>query len=158
MDRRGRIALAAAALLLLLSGCFSGRARTGLLHRWTDAEPVAARMYFDGADGTERTQPLPPQQLAELVDMLENMKYRTHAFHTDYFWYGRCGLEIELSDGTFWIYDGTYAELRSASMTESAERDKKLRGAFVEILDGEYWERVLPFFPEAADAPLFASW
>ena len=98
MDRRGRIALAAAALLLLLSGCFSGRARTGLLHRWTDAEPVAARMYFDGADGTERTQPLPPQQLAELVDMLENMKYRTHAFHTDYFWYRRCGLEIELSD------------------------------------------------------------
>ncbi len=155
MNRKRRAAAAAAlALFLLLTGCFGRRERTGLLRRWDCGTPVSARFYVKGGV----VQELPAGMLSELVTELDTMKFKTHGFHTDYYWHGQFGIELTLDDGTFWNYDGTCAELRSVSITESTDNEYKIRKEFIEITDADFWDTMEQFFPEIANTGILGSW
>ncbi len=132
---------------LLLTGCFGGgRVKTDITKYDGCAVPVSARFYLSGADRTYTVEELPPEKLPELMKALDDLHYKTHGFHTDYFWAGQYGVELTLEDGTFWNYDGTRVEHRSVSITESRDMETRIAGTFTDLVESDFWAALRPFF------------
>ena len=158
MNGKRRLVLLCTALALLLTGCFGGREKTNITKYSGCAEPVSARFYYGGYSGEKNIEELPPNQLSALVGDLDAMTYKTHMFHTDYYWAGQFGLELTLADGTFWNYDGTKLELRKVSITESRDNENRIAGAFVEITGGDFWETISKYFDATAEMKPMGTW
>ncbi len=142
---------------LLLTGCTS-RPKTGITHHWDCGTPVAARFYWDGRSENVPSEELPSDRVAELVSTLDAMEYRTHGFHSDYYWHGVFGIELELDDGTFLDYDGTCLELRSVSILQSSDNETQLHKEFVEMTGGDFWEVMGTFFEAVNETPVLGTW
>jgi hypothetical protein len=146
-------AVAAAVLAIILTlaccGCTMSVSKP-LTAYYGEGTVVAARYYSGGMDGY-LTEELPAEQLAALTETLDAMELRYHFFHTDYYWGDRFGIELERADGTFLTYDGTELGLRDASMANGgAASEHELKGEFVEVTNGSFWEAMAPFFPSTA--------
>ena len=154
--KRNRFLALLCAAALLLTGCFGGREKTNITRFRDCAEPVSARFYYGGAE--KQIEELPPERLSDLVADLDAMTYKTHGFHTDYYWAGQFGLELTLADGTFWNYDGTKLELRKVSITESRDNENRIAGAFAEITGGDFWETISKYFDATAEMKPMGTW
>ena len=147
-----------AAGVLLLHGCtFSGTpgwtTEKTLTNYYSDADVVAARFYI--RDGLSyRFEELSSDRISELVEKLDSMELTYHFFHTDYFWGGQYGVELDLSDGTFLTYDGTRLDLRSRSRKDPDDDGTDLQGGFLEVTNCTYWDEMAAFFPSVKDESL----
>lgn len=138
------ILLALAVLAASLCGCTSAE-KTGITRHFGKTEVTGARLYVK--DGDEyKIEELGADKLGELAKALDALTYKTYGFHTDYFWGGRYGLELSLSDGTYWTYDGTCLQHLKASVTEDPTMEQRLDKTFADITEGEFWQTVTPFF------------
>ena len=142
------------AAVLLLSGCFGGTVKTGLLSRWDCGTPLAARFFSLSGDGQRHTLELDPSRLEDLTQTLDAMTYKTHGFHTDYFWGGQFGIELDLEDGRIWRYDGTRMELYAAA---PGPEDRPVNSSFVEVTGEDFWETMKDFFPDLDKYRVFSS-
>ena len=115
------------------------------------AAPVSARFYLGAGRGEPTVEELPPEKLPELIEALDKLTYKTHGFHTDYFWAGQYGVELTLDDGTFWNYDGTRVEHRRVSIIESLNEQNKISGTFTDLTDCSFFDAVRPFFEAAKE-------
>ena len=157
MKRRRTLALLCA-VLVLLTGCFGGKDKTNITKYRGCAAPVSARFYYGGNSDEKHIEELPADRLSDLIADLDAMSYKTHFFHTDYFWAGQFGLELTLADGTFWNYDGTELELRRVSITQTRDEANRITGDFVEITEGDYWETISKYFESAAEMEPMGTW
>ncbi len=144
--KRKRILALICVTLLFLTGCFGKKVRTDITKYDDCAAPVSARFYLGGAGDAEKIEELPPEKLPALIEALDQLSYTTHSCHTDYFWAGQYGVELTLADGTFWNYDGTRVEIRSVSITKSRDEKSRIAGTFTDLVDGDFWGAVRPFF------------
>ena len=143
---------------LLLSGCFGSREKQDLLGLWKMGTPVSARFYTSFAEKDKQVEELDASRLSELTERLEGMHYKTHGFHTDYYWGGKFGVELTLDDGTFWFYDGTSLQLRSVSILESYENADQLHKSFVEVTDCDFWVVMQEFFSSIDRNMILGGW
>ena len=148
------------ALTLLLTGCF-GSTSTGLLKHWECGKVTAARFYtyFNENGEGPLVEELPADRLEELAETLDSMKYKYHLGHTDYYWGGKFGIELELEDGTYWRYDGTHLERSKVPFQDQDKTDERpMRSSFVEVVECDFWKIMEDFFPAVKDSPLMGSW
>lgn len=157
---------AAAAVLILMLAAFCGSSAClkgvpvskKLTEYYSGSRIVAARFYSRSGEDGYFIEELPAESLPALAEKLGEMKLSRHSFHTDYFWGGTFGIELEYEDGTFVTYDGTKALHRSASMKDSAESDKNLgSGDFLEVTNLDFWDEMKPFFPSAENFGVHSS-
>lgn len=147
------IVLLLAALMAACLGCtFEGRKTSKKLPSFYTSSPVVSARFYTFEDGGERVfYELDGSRLEAFVSTLNGMELKTHSFHPDYFWAGRYGVELTYEDGTFMTYDGTCAVHRSASMSEDDGNEAKLSRGFIEVSNCEFWEEMLPFFPQVGE-------
>ena len=119
-----------------------------------DSQVIAARFYEHYADDFS-FEDLPEEKLPDLVNTLDSMKLKSHAFHTDYYWSGQFGIELTLNDGNFLTYDGTRLTLQSSAVDEST--DSEIRSTFIEVTNCEFWDEMRSFFPSIGDRG-FPAW
>ena len=141
-------------LALLLSAC-TGGVSTGITHHWDCGAPVSARFYYAGGD---EVMELPADRLEELVRTLDAMEYKTHGFHSDYFWHGQYGIELVLDDGTYLDYDGTCLEQRSVSMLKATGSETQLHKSYVEVTNCDFWEVMDSFFEIVGESHASTNW
>ena len=159
MKRRIHVLLAGMLICcLLLTGCFGGRERQDLLSVYKMGTPVSARFYTSFAEEGKQVEELDSSRLPELTERLQSMHYKTHGFHTDYYWSGKFGVELTLDDGSFWFYDGTSLQLRSASILESNGNETRQSSTFVEVTDCDFWAVMQEFFPSIDRNMIMGSW
>ncbi len=145
-------------LSLTLSGCFKSKEKQGLLSAFKMGKPVSARFYTSFAEEDKQVEELDSSRLGALTETLERFHYKTHFFHTDYYWDGRFGIELSLDDGTFWIYDGTLMKHTTVSILDKQTEPKLLDRDFVEVTDADFWETMREFFPSINPGMLLGSW
>ncbi len=123
--------------------------RDKTLTTYFDDEKIIAARYYTRTEDQDRYQidELPVGQLSALTKKLNSMELVYRSFHTDYFWGGQYGIELERLDGRYLTYDGTRLELRSVSVREGFRSDDTLKGAFLEVSNCDFWEEMKPFFP-----------
>ena len=145
-------------LTLLLTGCFG--TSTGLLRHWECGKVVSARFYtyFNETAAGPLIEELPEDQVEALADALDNMEYKYHLGHTDYYWGDKFGIELTLEDGTYWRYDGTCLERSKVSFLDRDQEETPMRRSFVEVVGGNFWKEMQNFFPATKDTPLMISW
>lgn len=144
----------------LFSGTSSGssKKKKALTDYYGESTVVAARYYSQGED-VYYYEELPEDQLPALVEKLDSMEYKYHFFHTDYFWGGQMGIELDLEDGNHITYDGTKIELRSESrVIDGDDPDNDLKSDFLEITNCSFWEEMAPFFPSINPTAVFSTW
>ena len=157
MKKYGRFMTLGCFLLLLglnLYGCilFDGATDKKLLSYYDEEPLTAARFYTRAEDGSMNLEELPTKKLSDLTKTLDSMELTYHSFHTDYFWGGQFGIELERRDGTFLTYDGTLLSLRSCSVKEGYSTDDTIRSSFLEVTNCEFWEEMEGFFPSVKEA------
>ena len=166
MKRIIAVIMFAALSLLLFSGCtglFEGTETNKKIPTYYTKSPVvAARYYWKAFDEENQTDyiaasELPADKLEALVAALNGMELKHHSFHTDYFWGGRYGIELEYEDGTFMTYDGTKAEYRGVSVKDSMDSEARSSSDFLEVTNLEFWTEMKNFFPEIVPEDM-ASW
>lgn len=147
------LVLLLAAVMALSLGCtFEGRKTNKKLPALYTSSPVVSARFYTSEGGSGRVfYELDENLLEAFVNTLNGMELKTHSFHTDYFWAGRYGVELSYEDGTFMTYDGTCAVHRSASMSEDDSYDAKLMRGFIEVSNCDFWEEMLPFFPQVGE-------
>ena len=159
MKRRIRVLTAfVLACCLLLSGCFGGREKQGLLSVYKMGNPVSARFYTSFAEEGKQVEELDSSKLPELTERLQSMHYKTHAFHTDYYWGGKFGVELTLDDGTYWSYDGTLVKHSSRSLVDREAEERVLGRSFVEVTDCDFWSVMQEFFPSIDRNMIMGGW
>ena len=152
-------------LPVLLCGCCIGcmmlsshKESKKLLTYYSDSPVIAARYYSKGGSGYNISE-LPADKLEALVQTLDSMELKYHFFHTDYFWGGQFGIELELEDGTFLTYDATELELRRSSIREEAEyKEYHIRSDFLEVTNCDFWEEMKKFFDFGPAIPYGSGW
>ncbi len=138
-------------ILATQAGCFGDESST-LTTYFGDSTVVAARYYVSWDRENYESEELPADRIDDLVEKLDSMKLKKHGFHTDYFWGGVYGIELELEDGNYITYDGTKLELRSASrVQDNNNSENNLRSTFFEVTDCNYWNEMKAFFPSIDD-------
>ena len=158
MKRRILSLLLASVLLASLCGCF-GTSSTGLLKKWDCSQPIAARFYYMDENRALTAQELDPARVDALAQTLDAMRCKSHFGHTDYFWAGRFGIELTLSDGSYWSYDGTCMKLHSASVLDEEDGGESLHyDAYVEVTGCDFWDAMAEFFPAVNDVGVSTSW
>ena len=156
-----------AASLFLLCGCGlcfgvmnaagSSTSKKTLTTYYGNSKVIAAR-YFQSGGGEEMTsEELPAEKLDKLVETLDSMKLKGHLFHTDYYWGGQFGIELDLEDGTYLTYDGTMLEHRSTSILTDKGSGKPITSNFLEVTNCEFWEEMKPFF-STINENMISSW
>ena len=115
---------------------------------YSNSEIVSVTYYYRESDGY-RTERLDDDKLDEFVDELGSMKIETGGL-MDYYWGESFGIEMELEDGTYMIYDGTKLEMFEKShFDEDFSYDDKIRNKsdFVHVADYDFWEFAKEYFP-----------
>lgn len=144
------IALTLACLCAMLAGgcfCFSneGVSISDKLTSYYDDTPVAAARFFTrNAEGGYEIEELDKARLPELIEKLDSMSLSRHSFHTDYFWGGQYGIELEYGDGAFMTYDGTKAGYYNASVNDPDAQQQ--RSTFLEVTNADFWGVMEEFF------------
>lgn len=161
MKKAIRITLAAlliCAVCAAFCGCLGSYETTKKLTGYYTQSPVKAaryyQKYYENEQDVYRADELDPSLLPALAAKLDEMALTHHGFHTDYYWGGRFGLELEFEDGTFMTYDGTKAEYRSKSMLDGGDAsENRLSSDFLEVTNMSFGEAVGEFFEAAIDKP-----
>ena len=158
--------LLTAVLLLSVCGCTSSTAKK-IPTYFTDSPIVAARFYYFLSQDEEYnaeylTEELDPDRIGALTDRLNSMDLIRHGFHTDYYWAYKMGVEMELADGTYLLYDGTklvHSRLPVEGSYKSHDNETILGKDFLEVSNCDYWEEMTEFFPSMKDHELYTtSW
>ena len=134
--------------LLTLTGCLFSRSPSNgktLANYFEESAVVAARYYCKESDGSYFVEELPEDRLKEFISAIESIDFSTYRFHTDYYWDGRFGIELELENGNFVTFDGTKLSLRSASRL--SEESETVRSVFAEVKDLDFLKEMARFFP-----------
>ena len=161
MKKRIRTLIAALLIFAVcasLCGCLGSYESTKKLTSYYTQSPVKAarfyQQYYEDEQYVYRADELDPSQLPALTEKLDSMALTHHGFHTDYYWGGRFGLELEFEDGTFMTYDGTKAEYRSKSMLDGGDDSaNRLSSDFLEVTNMSFSEELGKFFEAAKDRP-----
>ena len=164
-SNQSRIMLFASVLVMIsvtFCGCitlFEGsETNKKLVSYYGEHSVTGARFYMDDyASDDMITEELQSDRVQELVEKLESMKLKYHAFHTDYFWGGKYGVELDLDDGTYLRYDGTKLEHYGVSVKNKSTSADMIKGCFLEVTDCEFWEEMSRFFTTVVPEEL-ASW
>lgn len=138
--------LASVLAVLCLAGCFGSREKP-LTDYFHGGEVLSARYYCRDTDGGYYTEELDPAQIPAMLDRMGSMDVQRYSFHTDYFWGGRFGIELEMEDGTFICYDGTRLIRQSVPMTSQADEVRYYDRVFLEVTNCDFWEAMRDFFP-----------
>ena len=146
------------ALVVSLYGCtfmLQGSPTKQKLPSYYDEESVvAARFFTRTSDEPPILEELPQEKLTALTEKLNRMELTYHAFHTDYFWGGQFGIELERQDGTFLTYDGTLLSLRKRSVKDGYATEDTLKCTFLEVTNCDFWKEMESLFPSVKDAHL----
>lgn len=115
---------------------------------YSDSEVVSVRYYTREADGY-RFEYLDAGRLDEFVDDLNSMELETGGM-MDYYWGGSFGIEMELEDGTYLIYDGTRIELLSRRIDDNSVSGRgtiKGKSDYAYVMNYDFWEVMKGYFP-----------
>ena len=132
-----------------LSGCFllTPSKPKKLTTYFSDSEVVSVRYYYMTDEGNYRFEELDEDKIDDFVEELDSIEFSTKSFHTDYFWGGQLGIEMELEDGTYLTCDGTKLMLSGASVDSGRSSDEKIRSTYIDVKNGSYWDYVMDYFP-----------
>ena len=138
-------------MAVTVCGCFgSGSVSSKQLTTYFDDAPeaVSAR-FFVYPEGSDKyyIEELPEDRLDDLVEALDATPLRKHAGHTDYFYRGFYGIELELEDGTYLIYDCTCLSHTRNPFDAEDKNDDTIERTYLEDADKNFWDRMEEFFP-----------
>ena len=154
------------ALALSLCGCTHTTDKK-IPTYFSDSPVESVRFYYFLSQDEEFNaeyfyEDLPAERIGELTETLNSMDLVYHGFHTDYYWAYKFGIEMKLEDGTYLTYDGTKLTLSNAPIAEVYKKpssETRIKDAFIEVSNMDYWEAVKPFFPSTNDKELHTtSW
>ena len=139
-------------VVLALSGCFllkPTKSKYNLLnYQNTDQTVVAARVWTDHYKNDETTViEVSEDQLDDLVEEIKKTPITSHFGHVDYFYQGRYGIELTLSDGTYLIYDCTSLEHSKAPYDAEYDADNRIERDYLEDMNKDFWDRIEKYFP-----------
>ena len=136
-------------LVISLSGCFllEPSKPKKLTTYYSGSAVVSVRYYHLTDEGDYRFEELAEDKIDDFVEEIDSIEFSTKSFHTDYFWGGTCGVEMELEDGTYLTCDGTKLMLSGASVDSGKSNEEKIRSTYIDVKNGSYWDYVIDYFP-----------
>lgn len=114
---------------------------------FTDSPIVSVRYYHKDPEGI-RFEDLDENRLDEFIDDLYSMEIEAGGM-LDYQG-SSFGIEMELEDGNYLTYDGTYLALRSSKIIDeqpTAENEIEGNSNFIYVLNCEFWDVMKGYFP-----------
>ena len=152
-------------LALSLSGCFllaPSKTRKKLTTYFDEnAKVVSARVFSEAnkdEEGDYYIQEVSPDQLDDLIEEIDSTPLKTHIGHADYFYKGRYGIELTLSDGNYLIYDCTSLELSDVPFDEKENRFDNIKNDYLEDSNKDFWDRIEKYFPGMEDHNFSYGW
>lgn len=152
-------------LAFALSGCFllapSKTKKKLTTYFDEDAEVVAARVFSEAnkdEEGEYYICEVSPDKLDDLIDEIDATPLKSHIGVADYFYKGRYGIELTLSDGNYLIYDCTSLELSDVPFDEKESRFDNLKKDYLEDADKDFWDRIEKYFPGMEDHNFSYGW
>ena len=143
----------ALAMVLSLTGCiFAERETNKRITTYFGESQVSAARYYTVVGDEIQTEELDAARVAALVEKLDSMTLKTKTFHTDYYWGGQFGIEMELADGTYITYDGTKLEHRRDA--RPTNNGSNIESVFAEVTNMKFWEEMAEFFPAVKENPM----
>ncbi len=110
---------------------------------------VAARFFVYPPDAEDYVVSyITVDQLDDLIGAMDETPLIKHMGHTDYFYRGEYGIELELDDGTYLTYDGTALSHTRAPFDAEYSSDDTIERAYLEDANKDFWDRMEEFFPE----------
>lgn len=139
-------------VVLALSGCFllkPSKSKYNLLnYQDTDQNVVAARVWTEHYKDNETIViEASEDRLDDLVEEIKKTPITSHFGHVDYFYQGRYGIELTLSDGTYLIYDCTSLEHSKAPYDAEYDAGNRIERDYLEDMDKDFWDRIEKYFP-----------
>jgi len=117
---------------------------------YSDSEVVAARYYIKNDDGEYEITEMDSARVAAFAAELDGLEYTKHSWHTDYFWQGWYGVELELADGNCIHYDyGEYA-LTPLPIRDGFDRKKSIKRTYVDV-DQKAFHAILEKYIDLGD-------
>ena len=113
----------------------------------TDSKIVAVRYFHREGDGL-RFEELGEDKLEDFVASLNSLELETGGI-VDYTGTGY-GIEMELADGTYLIYDGTCLSWHSNKLVDKVPTIEDLidkKDDFVYVMNCEFWDVMKEYFP-----------
>lgn len=151
--RRSASIFLAVVLVFSFSGCmFAERETKKRITTYFGESQVTAARYYTNYGDEFKTEELDASRVATLVEKMDSMTLKVKRFHTDYFWGGRYGIELDLADGTYITYDGTKLEHRSVRRPEDSGKSKD--STFATVTNMKFWEEMEEFFPSVKENPM----
>ncbi len=143
-------------MALSMCGCFlfkPTKLKTTLTTEYSDSDVVSVTCFYRDphAKGGYTFERLPDDRLEGFLDEINSYQLMEHFGHTDYFWGGQFGIEMELSDGTYLRYDGTMLEHSRTSFKEDPAHDDQIDHGFIEVDGVVFWDRMAEYFSLVAD-------
>lgn len=153
-------------LAFALGGCFllkpsgSGSKRKLTTYFDENAVVVGARVFAEDRDGEEGyfIKEVQEDRLDELIEEIDRTRLVSHFAHSDYFYKGRYGIELELEDGTYLIYDCTELEHTDTPFDEKESRFDSIEDRYLEDSGKDFWDRIEKYFPGMEDYNFSYGW
>ena len=146
---------------LALSGCFLyGKTNRKITTYFDDdTEVVAARVWYkDFETGEIIIIEVPEDQLDALIEEIDKTPLISHIGHSDYFYKGRYGIELTLSDGNYLIYDCTQLELCTKPFDKKGRSSDDIKYEYLEDADRDFWDRISQFVPGMDPSKFSYGW
>lgn len=112
---------------------------------YTKSDIVAVRYYYYNSDGY-RFEELDEDLLDDFIDDLDSMEIE-YGGAMDYYWGGKYGIEMELKDGKYLLYDGTNLTYSESGIDDEFPYNDKIKDEFVYVTDCDFWEVMEEYFP-----------
>ncbi len=154
-------------LAFALGGCFilkpSGSSRKLTTYFDENAVVVGARVFSQYYDEEDRKteyyiQEVSPDRLDDLVEEIDSTPLVSHFAHTDYFYKGSYGIELELEDGTYLIYDCTGLDHCETPFDQRKSRFESIEDRYLEDSGKDFWDRIEEYFPGMEEYEFSYGW
>ena len=152
-------------LAFAMCGCFLLKPSSGSRHKLTtyfddNAVVVNARVFARDKNGKEEyfIKEVEADRLDDLVEEIDKTRLVSHFAHTDYFYKGWYGIELELDDGTYLIYDCTELEHTGTPFDEKESRYDSIEDRYLEDSGKDFWDRIEEYFPGMEEYDFSYGW
>ena len=121
---------------------------------YSDSKVVAVRYYYRGQDGY-RFEELDEEKLDEFISDLDSMELKTGGMVNMIHSYG---IEMELDDGTYLIYDCTELEHTGTPFDKKESRYDSIEDRYLEDSGKDFWDRIEEYFPGMEEYDFSYGW
>ena len=153
-------------LSFAMCGCFllkpSKSSRKLTTYFYENAVVTGARVfsmyYNENKESVYYVQEVSEGRLDDLVEEIDSTRLVSHFAHADYFYKGRYGIELELEDGTYLIYDCTSLDHTDTPFDRREKRFESIEDRFLEDSGKDFWDRIAEYFPGMEEYEFSYGW